>query len=172
MTAAPLQVDQSRVGWAQRSVLWISRAVTFLVYLYVLVVEIILLLGFVLLLGGANPSSPFVEWVYRSLDRAMKPFRGIFSPIELGVTGNDVPSVFETSVLFAMIIYGILAIAVSTLLGWLNARATRMDRDDEEYRRQQVIGQAIASAQPAGQVPPPPPGMPGAPGSPGAPGTS
>ena len=117
MTNAAMEIDQSTVGWARRIVLWFSRAITFLIYLYVLFVEVILLMGFLLLLGGANPSSPFVEWVYRSLDRAMRPFRGIFASIELGITGNDVPSIFDTSVLFAMIMYGILAIAISTLLG-------------------------------------------------------
>ncbi len=79
MTNPTMEIDQSKVGWAQQTIMWISRAVTFLIYLYVLFVEIILLLGFLLLLGGANPSSSFVEWVYRSLDRAMKPFRGIFA---------------------------------------------------------------------------------------------
>jgi hypothetical protein len=155
MTNATSEIDQSTVGWAQRGILWFSRAITFLIYLYVLFVEVILLLGFLLLLGGANPSSSFVEWVYRSLDRAMRPFRGIFSSIELGTTGNDVQSIFDTSVLFAMIMYGILAIAVSTLLGWLNARAARIDRADEEYRRQQIIGQAIAGTQPTMTAPAP-----------------
>jgi uncharacterized protein YggT (Ycf19 family) len=155
MTNATMEVDQSKVGWAERTIMWLSRGVTFLIYLYVLFVEVILLLGFLLLLGGANPSSSFVEWVYRSLDRAMKPFRGIFAQIELGVTGNDVPSVFDTSVLFAMIMYGILAIVISTLLSWLNARAARLDREDEEYRRQQIIGQAIAGTQPTMTAPAP-----------------
>jgi len=153
MTNPMMEIDQSKVGWAQQTIMWISRVVTFLIYLYVLFVEIILLLGFLLLLGGANPSSSFVEWVYRSLDRAMKPFRGIFVQIELGVTGNDVPSVFDMSVLFAMIMYGILAIVVSTLLSWLNARAARLDREDKEYRRQQIIGQAIAGPQPGTPAP-------------------
>ncbi len=154
MTNATLGSDPT-AGWAQRSILWLSRAVTFAIYVYVLIVEVILLLGFFLLLFGANPSSSFVEWVYRSLDRAMKPFRGMFAPIELGTTGNDVPAIFDTSVLFAMIMYGILAIVVATLLGWLNARARRIDREDEEYRRQQVFNQTLAGMQPVTPAPAP-----------------
>ena len=78
-----------------------TRVLSYLVYLYLLAVEVILLLGFLLLLFGANTSAGFTEWVYRSMDRAMKPFRGIFTPIELGTTaGNEIQSVFETSVLF------------------------------------------------------------------------
>jgi uncharacterized protein YggT (Ycf19 family) len=164
----PDEIDRSTVHPVRRALLLVSRFVTFLVYVYVVVVEIILLLGFLLLLLGANPSSSFVEWVYRSLDRAMRPFRGIFEPIELGVAGNDVPSVFETSVLFAMIVYAIIALVVHALLEWLSMRTARLDREDEFYRQEQL---ARMTARPAtGEPPtsattPPPPGsqpMPGA----------
>ena len=139
----------------QRGIVWLSRAVSYVVYLYVLLVEVILLLGFILLLFGANPSSGFVEWVYRSLDRVMRPFRGIFSSIELGITGNDVPAVFDTSVLFAMIVYAILAIALNTLVMWLNSRMDRIHAADAAYERQQIINQQIAAAQAAASTPPP-----------------
>jgi hypothetical protein len=140
--------------WRRWSVL-VSRAITFLVYVYVIAVEIILALGFFLLLLGANPSSSFVEWVYRSLDRTMAPFRGIFEPIELGVTSNDVPSIFETSVLFAMIVYGIVAVVIHTLLLWINSRFERIERAEDELRRSQAITQAvIASQRPVPQSPP------------------
>jgi hypothetical protein len=132
--------------WRRWSVL-VSRAITFLVYAYVIAVEIILALGFFLLLLGANPTSSFVEWVYRSLDRTMAPFRGIFEPIELGVTSNDVPSIFETSVLFAMIVYGIVAIVIHTLLMWINSRFDRIERAEDEYRRHQAITQTVIAAQ-------------------------
>lgn len=114
-----------------------GRAITMVVYVYVVIVEMILALGFFLLLLGANPTSSFVEWVYRSMDRAMKPFRGIFSPIEVGVAGNDVPSVLETSVLFAMIIYCIIAIAASSLLHWLATRIGHIDRGNEQRQLEQ-----------------------------------
>jgi uncharacterized protein YggT (Ycf19 family) len=55
-----------------------ARAVTYLVYAFVLVALVILLFGFFLLLFGANPHAPFAEWVYRSLTRVMAPFRGLF----------------------------------------------------------------------------------------------
>lgn len=140
--APPEPVDP----WRRWAVLF-SRAVTFLVYIYVVAVEIILAMGFFLLLLGANPTSGFVEWVYRSLDRTMAPFRGIFEPIELGVTNNDVPSILETSVLFAMIVYAIVAMAIHALLTWLNGRLRRIERADEEYRRNQALAQAVAAVQ-------------------------
>ena len=177
----------------RKVVLWIARAISYLVYAYLIVVEIILLMGFVLLLFGANPSAGFTEWVYRNLDRVMSPFRGIFTPIELGVSGNDVPAVFETSVLFAMIIYGIVALLLSALIGWLSARIHQVDDAETELERRAeyqarldaiaaqqaaIAAQQLTPGQPAGgAVSAPPPGaVPPSPtasgpgGTPGVPG--
>jgi len=148
----------------RRVVLLIARAVGYLVYAYLIVVEIILLLGFVLLLFGANPSAGFTEWSYRNLDRVMSPFRGIFTPIELGATGGDVQAVFDTSVLFAMIVYGIVALALSALIAWLSGRIHQIDDAETELRRRQEHQaqlDAIAASQataPSGETGPTPPG--------------
>lgn len=158
---ATVEIDRRTAHPIRRTALWVSRAISFVVYVYVLVVEIILILGFLLLLLGANPSSGFVEWVYRSLDRAMRPFRGIFEPIELGTTQADVPSVLETSVLFAMVVYAILALVVHALLSWLNHRLDRLDHMDEELRRQQLINAQLAAGAPAQAPAPTAPPVPG-----------
>lgn len=137
-------------GLAERkAIVWIVRAVSYLVYFYLVVVEIILFLGFFLLLFGANPSAGFTEWVYRNLDRVMAPFRGIFTPIELGMTTDDVPAVFETSVVFAMIIYGILALALSALIGWLSGRLGQIYDAEAELDRQAEFDQQLAAARAA-----------------------
>lgn len=120
---------------ARRQVLWIAKTVSYLVYFYLLMVEVILAVGFFLLLFGANPSAGFVTWIYRSLDRTMKPFRGMFSPIELGVTGNQVESIIETSILFAMVIYGIVAIVAHTVVVWLSDRLARVEFEERERQR-------------------------------------
>ena len=101
----------------------VARALTYLVYAFVLFTLIILLLGFFLLLFGANPDVPVAEWVYRSLDRVMAPFRGIFESVQLN---GD--SVLDTSVLFAMIVYGIVGIALSALIHWLTAKQLELQR--------------------------------------------
>ncbi len=119
----------------RKVVLWIARAVGYFVYFYLIVVEIILLLGFFLLLFGANPSAGFTEWAYRNLDRVMAPFRGIFSPVELGTTGNDVAATFDTSVLFAMIVYGILALVFGAVIQWLTSRLDQIHGVEEHNRR-------------------------------------
>lgn len=123
----------------QRGLLLLARGLGYLVYAYVIVVEIILTLGFVLLLFGANPSVSFVDWIYRNLDRVMQPFRGIFTPVELGTpeTGQ-VESILETSVLFAMIIYGIVAVAVHALITWLGDRIAKLDRQEREHRQERA----------------------------------
>lgn len=134
----------------RRVVVLVARAVSYLVYAYLIVVEIILLMGFLLLLFGANPSAGFTEWVYRNLDRVMEPFRGIFTSVELGVGGNEVESIFETSVLFAMIIYGILALLLSGLIGLLTNRLHQIEGAEAELERRenyQAQLDAIAAQQ-------------------------
>lgn len=126
-----------------------ARALSALVYAVVVFVEIILAFGFFLLLFGANPTSGFVTWVYRSLDRAMSPFRGMFTPIDLGSTpGNQVASVFDTSVLFAMIVYGLVALLVGGLVEWLTGRLERLEREDAEARRRLEYDRLVAAQTP------------------------
>lgn len=163
MTTTPTaELEGHSQRTARRVLLWGSRALSYLVYAYLLAVEIILFLGFFLLLFGANPSSGFAEWVYRSLERAMTPFRGIFTPIELGTTpGNDIASVFETSVLFAMIIYGIVALLVHAFITWLTGRLARIEAEEAELRYQAALDEERArrtqAADPHGGFQPPDP---------------
>jgi len=161
---------------AAKIVTMAARFVGYFVYAYIIFVEIILMLGFFLLLFGANSSAGFVEWAYRNLDRAMKPFRGIFTPIELGTTnGNEVVSVFDTSVLFAMIIYGLIGIAAHAFIGWLTARLRRIEREESAERyeyetrlqhenqllRDQLTRAISTPSDPTPVNAPPPPRQPG-----------
>jgi hypothetical protein len=57
----------------------IARALTYLVYAFAIVTVVLLMLGCILELFGANPDAPFAEWLYRGLARAMAPFRGCSS---------------------------------------------------------------------------------------------
>ncbi len=165
--------SESKALTERKAILWVVRAISYLVYFYLIVVEIILFIGFFLLLFGANPTAGFTDWAYRNLDRVMDPFRGIFSPIELGTTGNDVPATFDTSVLFAMIVYGIIALLFSALIGWLSARLNQIHAAEDELARQAEIEQqraetearfaaqqaaAAAAAQPASTAPQSPTG--------------
>jgi uncharacterized protein YggT (Ycf19 family) len=95
----------------------LARALTYLVYAFVVVAMVLLLLGFFLLLFGANPDAPFAEWVFRGLTRVMAPFRGLFEPVPL-----DGRSVLDVSILFAMIVYGLVALGLRALIDWLTDR--------------------------------------------------
>ena len=101
----------------------VARALVYLVYFWVMLSIAILVMGFFLLLFGANPDAPFSEWAYRSLDRVMAPFRGIFESVQL-----NGESVLDTSVLFAMIVYGIVGIALSALIHWLTEKLIVLQR--------------------------------------------
>ena len=138
--------SESKALSERKAIVWAVRAISYLVYFYLIVVEIILVIGFFLLLFGANPTAGFTQWAYRNLDRVMAPFRGIFSPIELGTTGNDVAATFDTSVLFAMIIYGIVALLFSALIGWLSGRLNQNHAAEDELERQAEIAQQQADA--------------------------
>src|SRR4029077_11766285 len=95
----------------------VGRALLWLIYAWVIITLVLLLLAFILLLFGADPSAGFVQWVYRSTERAMAPSRGIFEPIVL----SD-QSVLDTSVLFAMIVYGFVAIGLRLGLDWVTRK--------------------------------------------------
>ncbi len=130
-----------------------TRVVTYLIYFYVVVVEIILIIGFFLLLFGANPSAGFTQWAYRNLDRVMEPFRGIFTPIQLGTTSGNVEAVFETSVLFAMIVYLIIGMLLSGLTRWLSQRLRYLDAAEAEAERREQQERAAADLQTPGVTP-------------------
>jgi uncharacterized protein YggT (Ycf19 family) len=108
----------------------LARALTYLAYAFVIVALVLLLLGFFLLLFGANPDAPFAEWVYRGLRRVMEPFRGLFEPVRL-----DGRSVLDVSILFAMVVYGIVAMALHAAIRWLSARIVEMRVQDAAARR-------------------------------------
>jgi hypothetical protein len=149
----------SAAGWlasvqdsSKEHVVWAGRALVYLVYCFVTVALIVLTFGFFLLLFGANPEAAFAEWVYRSLDRVMAPFRGLFESIQL-----NGESVLDVSVLFAMIVYGIVALALRSLIDWLTYRVELL-RQREAHAATMARAAATASvaqAPPYQTVPPP-----------------
>jgi uncharacterized protein YggT (Ycf19 family) len=111
-------------------VLRLARVIVLFVYVVVAANLVILTLGFVLRLAGASTDAEFTRWVYRNVDRIMEPFRGMFPPQPL----ND-RSVFDASLLFAMIIYGIAAIALHALVSWLARHIVAINRRNDAYRQ-------------------------------------
>jgi uncharacterized protein YggT (Ycf19 family) len=107
------QAHARRVGPAYR----ISRALILFVYAFAIACIVILAMAFFLQLFNANQTAPFVDWVYRAARRIMLPFRGIFPSVE-----GEQGSVFDVSMLFAMFMYGLLALAAHGLIDWIDRK--------------------------------------------------
>ncbi len=122
---------------------WMAR----FAYVWVGITQVILGLGFVLELFGADPNTEFVAWIYRSVARSMEPFRGMFSPatFSLGPDAN-VPSVFDASLLVGMLLYGLLAGAFHALIRWLTHQIRKIEAQRLELRREQTYMQASQQA--------------------------
>ena len=83
----------------------LAKILPWLVYLYLLLEVIVLTLAFFLLLFNASTDAEFTQWVYRDRRTGrLEPFRGIFPSATA-----DNGSVLDFAVLFAIIVYGILA---------------------------------------------------------------
>ena len=89
----------------------ISKLISFVLYLWIMLGVVMLALRTFLLLTSANPSSGFVDFVYRISADYLHPFRAIFPAKEVGETGY-----LDVSALFAIVVYLIIAWIVSSLL--------------------------------------------------------
>ena len=107
----------------------ISRGVSYAVYAYAIIASLFLGLGFVLLLFSANPSVPFVEFVYKVAAEFLQPFRGIFPPHQISETGY-----FSASALFAILMYLIQATAVQSLISYLTVKMAKHEAELQELQ--------------------------------------
>jgi hypothetical protein len=86
----------------------------------------------------------------------MAPFRGIFTPVDL--SGD---SVLDTSIIFAMVVYGIVLLVLRAFLDWLTFRLRKIEYEQRELVRQAEVARRQAAGQTWMAVPTPP--MPSAP---------
>ncbi len=130
-----------------------GRVVVWIVYAFALVTAVLLATAFFLHLAGANPQSSFVEWVYRSTENAMRPFRGIFPTQDVGGS-----SVLDLSYLVAAIVYFVIALLVDALHRWLTGRLRRRQweasraRTQADMAAQRFVERQHADAQSAQQA--------------------
>jgi type II secretory pathway pseudopilin PulG len=115
----------------KRWILWVSKVVVLLVYLVMLAYIVIVGMAFVLQLMGANPQADFADWVYRAAANITEPFRGIFPTTQ--ITDR---STFNASLLFAIIVYIVLAVALHALIDWLTRNIAGVERAEEQQRRE------------------------------------
>lgn len=126
----------------QTTAIRVARSLLWLVYAWVALTVVLLFLGFVLLLFGANPDAGFVEWIYRSTQRSMAPFRGIFESVEVGDQ-----SVLDTSMLFAIIVYVFVALGLNLAVEWVTGELRTAER--RQRPRDLLAAQAAAGANTA-----------------------
>jgi uncharacterized protein YggT (Ycf19 family) len=145
-----------------RVILKISRLLVWIIWAVVAVQAALLTVAFFLRLFGASTDAPFTQWVYRSAEHAMRPFRGIFPTREIGEA-----SVLDTSLLFGALCYLVLALVIDGVHRWLGhklaqqqlrAAAARANADAavqqlamQEYATQQTAAHDYAVAQAAAQ---------------------
>jgi uncharacterized protein YggT (Ycf19 family) len=98
----------------------IARVLTWLVYAYAILAAVFLVLGFILLLFGANPAAGFTHFVYNITARFLQPFREIFPGQQIGDRGY-----FSAAGLFAIIVYGIAAAALHSLITFISLKQAK-----------------------------------------------
>ena len=133
-TATPSRPAEPAGPDAKLWLLRVAKVVVVFIYLVVIVNLVLLTLGFVLRLFGASTDAEFTRWVYRNVDRVMEPFRGMFP--SHAVTEQ---SVLDVSLLFAMVVYAIVGIALHALVAWLTEKLTilrRHQRDSLSWAQQ------------------------------------
>jgi len=145
------QAQSRRVGPAY----WISRAIILFVYAFAIACIVILAIAFFLQLFNANQTAPFVDWVYRAARRIMQPFRGIFPSVE-----GEQGSVFDVSMLFAMFMYGLLALGLQALISWIDRRIASiryeaMSQPATRSATRPAMDPDVVTIPPAAPAPPP-----------------
>lgn len=93
--------------------------VNYVIYYILGIIEALLLLRFLFKALGANTGSGFVDWIYTITNGLVAPFNGIFPTGTTSGLANM--SVIEPSTIVAMIVYAIIAWAITALLSALFA---------------------------------------------------
>lgn len=108
----------------------ISKLIAYVMYVWVLIGVISLTLRVFLLAFSANPSTPFVNFVYKTSADYLNPFRGIFPPKSVGETGY-----FDVAALFAIIVYLFLMWGFSSLISYVQFKIDESKRQQKEQIR-------------------------------------
>jgi uncharacterized protein YggT (Ycf19 family) len=93
----------------------VVRLLSGLINFVLILVEAFLVVRVILRFFAANPATSFVHWIYTSSSTLIEPFRGIFPTTVIGHN-----HVVDFTALFAMLVYGLIALAFLALLNWLD----------------------------------------------------
>ncbi len=104
-----------------------SKVISWILYFWVIIGVIALTLRVFLLALSANPSSGFVEFVYRVSGDYLQPFRGIWPPKQVGETGY-----LDVAAIFAIVVYLFVAWGFKSLIDYIQNRIDRTKTKQEE----------------------------------------
>ncbi len=105
-----------------------GRGVAYFANGFLYFANVMLLFRVFFLLFSANPSTPFVQWVYNVTNDLIAPFRGIFPTKPVGETGY-----LDISAIFAIIFYLILSAVITNLMHYLDAKKRKLETELAEY---------------------------------------
>jgi hypothetical protein len=118
----------------KRWILWVGRLFTLFIYVVFLAYAVIVGIAFVLQLLGANPEADFADWIYRAAANITEPFRGIFPTTQVSDR-----STFNASLLFALIVYLVVAVILHGVVDWLARRIAGLDRAEEREQMRAAL---------------------------------
>ncbi len=121
----------------------VSRVLVYLVYAWLVIATVFLLLGFILLLLGANTTTPFVEFVYKIAANFLAPFRGMFPPTKISDT-----SYFSAAGLFAIIFYSICAFFIHALIDWITMKLRKNEIELQRAAYEERLASQSLAQQP------------------------
>ncbi len=135
----------------------ISKIIAYLLYLWVVIGIISLVLRVFLLLFSANPTTPFVKFVYNVSGDYLNPFRGIFASRPVSETGY-----LDVAAIFAIIVYLFVMWGFSALVSYvqhkIDVSRLKQQKEIEEMKRekeqmvrewQRVVSTRTTKSQPA-----------------------
>ncbi len=105
-----------------------GRGVAYFANGFLYFANVMLLFRVFFLLFSANPSTPFVQWVYNVTNDLIAPFRGIFPTKPVGETGY-----LDISAIFAIIFYLILSAVITNLMHYLDTKKRKLETELAEY---------------------------------------
>lgn len=111
----------------------ISKIVAYIMYVWVLIGVISLGLRIFLLAFSANPTTPFVEFVYKTSADYLNPFRGIFEAKSIGETGY-----FDVAAMFAIIIYLLVMWGFSSLISYVQFKIDQSKKEQAKALQQKA----------------------------------
>ena len=102
----------------------VSRVISYFVYGFSIIASVFLGISFVLLLFSANTNTAFVKFVYETSATFLAPFREIFPVRAISDTGY-----FSPSILFAIMMYMILALAMNALISYITLKMVKHEKE-------------------------------------------